>query len=165
MENDALCVLCQQDLDHAACHRLKQFQEFVTSTTEQELRRARETFAQLRKGFVDLQVMTESVEETLEEIRIENDTVADTITRALATAEARRSAVVLALNEGRDLTHDCPVLLSVTGEIDDLADQIAKRVTTLRTSAKDETRKRMTVDVQELRARKLLTCSPFCPHP
>lgn len=155
-ENDAHCILCQQDLDQAARHRLKQFEEFVTSTTEQELRKARATFAQLRHAFIDLKVTTESVEETLKEIRIENGAVADTITGAFATAEARRSAVVLALNEGRELADDCPSLLSVAGEIDDLADQIAGRVTTLRTSANDETRNLMTAEVQELRARKLL---------
>ncbi|EQD32098.1 hypothetical protein B1A_19615, partial [mine drainage metagenome] len=30
-EDGAKCVLCQQDLDHAAAHRLRQFEEFVTS--------------------------------------------------------------------------------------------------------------------------------------
>ena len=155
-ENGEHCVLCQQDLDHAARHRLQQFEAFVTSTTEQELRRARETFAQLRKTFMELKVTTESIDETLKEIGIEHEAVSNTITAALAKAEARRKAVVLALSEGRDLAADCAALLSVAGEADDLAGQIAERVTTLRTSANDETRQRMTAEVQELRARKLL---------
>ncbi|MCK7494454.1 MAG: hypothetical protein MZW92_27180 [Comamonadaceae bacterium] len=50
VENDAHCVLCQQDLDHAAGHRLRQFEAFVASTTERELRQVRETFARLRKS-------------------------------------------------------------------------------------------------------------------
>ena len=36
-EDESKCVLCQQDLDHAAVHRLRQFEEFITSTTEREL--------------------------------------------------------------------------------------------------------------------------------
>ena len=46
-ENGARCVLCQQDLDHAASNRLRQFEAFVVSTTERELREARETSARL----------------------------------------------------------------------------------------------------------------------
>ena len=46
--------------------------------------------------------------------------------------------------------------MSVAREADALAGQIADRVKTLRTSATDETRKHMTAEVQELRARKLL---------
>ena len=156
VENGAHCVLCQQDLDHAARHRLQQFAAFVTSTTEQELRQARETFAQLRKIFIELKVTTESTGETLKEIRIEHEAVSDTITAMLSIAEDRRKAVALALSEGRDLAADCPALMSFAGEADALAGQIAERVKTLRTSATDETRKRMTAEAKELRARKLL---------
>ena len=156
VENGAHCVLCQQDLDHAAQHRLQQFELFVTSTTEQELRQTKETFAQLRKTFTDLKVTTDVVDETLKEIRIDHESVSDTIAAALATAEYRRKAVALALSEDRDLAANCPALMSVAAEVNALADQIAERVKTLRTSATDEMRKRMTAEAQELRARKLL---------
>ena len=156
VENDAHCVLCQQNLDHAARHRLQQFEAFVASTTEQELRQARETLAQHRKTFTDLKATTEAIDETLKEIRIEHEAAADTITAALATAEERRKAVNLALSEAGDLAANCPILTSVAREADALADQIAERLQTLRTSATDETQKHMTSEVQELRARKLL---------
>ena len=156
VENGAHCVLCQQDLDHVACMRLQQFEAFVASTTEQQLREARETFAQLRKNFTDLKVKTESIDEMLEEIRIEHEAVSATIMAALATAEERRKAIALALSQDRDLARDCPALMSVAGEAAGLVAQIAERVTTLRTSATDETRKRMTERAQELRARKVL---------
>ena len=153
-EDGAHCVLCQQDLDHAAGHRLQQFEAFVASTTERELRQVRETFARLRKSFTDLKTTTEAIDETLKEIRIEHEAVADAITAALATNENRRKAVVLALTEDKDLAADCPALVSVAREADALAEQIEARVKTLRTSATDETRKRITAEVQELRARK-----------
>ena len=156
VENDAHCVLCQQNLDHAARHRLQQFEAFVASTTEQELRQARETFAQHRKTFTDLETTTEAIDEALKEIRIEHEAAADTITAALVTAEERRKAVNLALSEDRDLAPDCPVQMSIAHEAEALAGQIAERVKTLRTSTADETRKHMTAEVQELRARKLL---------
>ena len=156
VEDGAHCVLCQQDLDHAARHRLQRFEAFVTSTTEQELRLARETFAQLRDTFNDLKVRTELIEETLKEIRIEHEAVSDTISAALETAETRRTAVVLALSEDRDRAADCPALIPVADDADRLADQIAERLRTLQTSAPDEQRQHMTAEVQELHARRLL---------
>lgn len=83
----ARCVLCQQDLDHAAQHRLQQFEAFVASTTERELREVRETFERLRKSFTHLNTTTEATDEALKEIRIEHQAVADAVTAALATNE------------------------------------------------------------------------------
>lgn len=156
VETGAHCVLCQQDLDHAASHRLRQFEAFVASTMERELRQLRETFEWLRKTFAELKATTEAIDETMKEIRIEHEAVADTVTAALAANENRRKAVVLALTEDKDLPADCPAPASVAREGDTLAEQIAERVKTLRTSATDETKKRMTAEAQELRARKLL---------
>lgn len=156
VEDGARCVLCQQDLDHAASHRLQQFEAFVASTTERELRQVREAFTRLRSSFTDLRTTTEAIDETLKEIRIEHEAVADAVAAALVTNESRRKAVVLALTEDKDLPADCPALVSVARDADALAEQIEARVKTLRTSATDETRKRVTAEAQELRARKLL---------
>lgn len=156
VDDGAHCVLCQQDLEHAAAHRLKQFEAFVASTTERELRRIRENFARLRKAFVELRTTSEAVEETLKEIRIEHEAVADSIAAALAANESRRTAVVAALSDDMDLAADSPDLVSIVRETEALAEEIEARIKMLRTSATDETRKRMTSEVQELRARKLL---------
>lgn len=156
VESGAHCVLCQQDLDLAAGHRLRQFEAFVASTTERELRQCRETFARLRKGFTDLKTTTEAIGETLKEIRIEHEAVADAISDALAKNERRRKSVVLALNEDKDLADDCPALVSVNHEAIVLAGQIETRIKTLRDSATDETRKLISAEAQELRARKML---------
>jgi energy-coupling factor transporter ATP-binding protein EcfA2 len=156
LEDGAQCVLCQQDLDHAAAHRLKQFEEFVASTVESELRQIREAFTRQRKAFADLKTTTEAVEETLKEIRIEHEAVADAISAALGSNEKRRAAILSALTEDKDLAVDCPTLASVTAEVEGLSAQIDERIKTLRTSANDQTRKSMTAEAQELRARKLL---------
>lgn len=156
VENDAQCVLCQQNLDHAATHRLRQFEDFVASTVERELRQIRDNFTRRRKAFTDLKTTTEAVDETLKEIRIEHEAVADAIVAALGTNEKRRAAVVSALTEDKDLTADYPALVAVSSQAEVLAAQIEERIKTLRTSANDETRKHMTAEAQELRARKLL---------
>lgn len=159
VEDGAHCVLCQQGLDHAAVQRLKQFEAFVASTTETELRQIRESFAALRRAFFDLKTVTEGVDETLKEISIENEGVATAVRAALATNENRRNAVVAALVEDKDLAADCPDIALASQEVDALALQIDARIKTLRASATDDTRKRMTSEAQELRARQLLAAN------
>lgn len=156
VEDGARCVLCQQDLDHAAQHRLQQFETFVASTTERELRQDREKFKRLQKNFTELKIKTEAIEETLKEISIEHEATADTIAATFANNESRCKAVVAALSEDKELTTDCPAPISVAREVETLAEQISERVNTLRTSLTDEKRKRMTAELQELHARKLL---------
>jgi len=156
VEEGAHCVLCQQDLEHAAVHRMKQFEAFVASTTERELQRIRENFVRLRKAFTELRTVNEAVEETLKEIRIEHEAIADTIAAALAANEGRRTTVVAALTDDKDLAADSSALVSIVRETEALAKEVEARIKTLRTSATDETRKRMTAEAQELCARKLL---------
>lgn len=156
VEGVVRCVLCQQDIDHEAGDRFRQFEAFVASTTERELRQVRETFTRLQTSFIDLKTTTEAITETLKEIRIEHEAVADAIDAALVTNENCRKAVVLALTEGEDLAVDYPALASVAHEADALAEQIEARVETLRISSTDDTRKSLTAEAQELRGRKRL---------
>jgi energy-coupling factor transporter ATP-binding protein EcfA2 len=155
IEDGAHCVLCQQDLDHAASHRLKQFEEFVVSSTEKELRQLRDSFAQLKKTFINTETATEAIEDMLKEIRIEHEALADTITAALAANENRRKAIVLALAENQDLA-DCPDPVCIAHEADALAEQLQSRIKTLQDSATDEVREPIIAEARELRARKLL---------
>ena len=156
VKDGSRCVLCQQGLDHAAAHRLRQFEAFVASTTERELREAREEFARLRKGFVVLKVMNEAIEETIKEIRIEHEAAADAISTGLATNEKRRKAIVEALTSDKQLAADCPALVPVTGDAEALAEQLEERIKALRDNSHDEAKIRMTMEAQELRARNLL---------
>lgn len=156
VDDGARCVLCQQDIDHAAAHRLKQFEDFVASTVERELRQIREDFARRRKAFADLKTTTETIEETLKEVRIEHEAAADSIVAALASNERRRAAVVLALSDDKDLAPDCPAHVTVTTDAETLSTQIDERMKTLRASSNGQARKSMMAEAQELRARKLL---------
>lgn len=156
VEDGARCLLCQQDFEHAATHRLKQFEAFVASTTERELRQMREIFTRLRKGFNELKTTSVTVEETLKEIRIEHEAVADAIAAALAANENRRKSVVAALTDDKDLVADSPGLVCVVRETEALVVEVEARINALRSNATAETRKRMTAEAQELRARKQL---------
>lgn len=159
VEDAAHCVLCQQDLDHAARHRLKQFEEFVASATERELRQTRESFAKSRRALTELATTTETVDELLTEIRVEHEPLADAIAAALVANENRRKAIALALTENKELSADCPDLVCIAREADALAEQLESRIETLRDGATEEARAPMIAEAKELRARKILAKS------
>jgi hypothetical protein len=56
---ESQCLLCQQDIDHEAADRLKKFEEFVSSTTERELRNLRDRYSQLRNEIVECVIVNE----------------------------------------------------------------------------------------------------------
>jgi len=156
VEDGDHCLLCQQDLDHDARHRLKQFEEFVASTTEKELRETRDIYSRLSKKFTDLMTKSEATDETLKEIRIEHEVVADTIISALINNENRRKAITDALVSDKDIVKDCPSLITVSHIADNLAEQFDERIKTLQSKETDKTIKDLTKKTQELRARKIL---------
>ncbi len=155
-EEGAKCVLCQQDLDHAAAHRLKQFEDFIASTTEKELRQIRDNFASRRNAFTSLKTSTDAAHEAIKELRLEHDSKAEAISAVIAQNEKRRAAVVTALTEDKDLPQDCPAVASASGEAQSVAAEIESRIKSLRESANTETRKKQTDEAQELRARVAL---------
>ncbi len=150
------CVLCQQNLGHEARSVFQRFETFVRSTTEQELQQARDTYKQFHDNFAELNTTTDSVEETLEELRIEHEAMSETITAALKAAEKRRKYILLALAKDRDLEDAYSPPASVADIIDTHSKQITERVETLQTATTDGTCKQLYADAQELRARKLL---------
>ena len=152
----ARCVLCQQDLDHAARHRLETFEAFVASTAEHELREVRDAWVERRSTFTDLEVIPEHVKEILAEVRIEHEALSDAIAAALAAAENRRRTVSLALREDGELAENCPDLKPVAAEVDALATQMLDRVAALQARVTPESQENMTYEAQEFRARKVL---------
>jgi len=155
-EVGAKCVLCQQDLDHAATHRLKQFEEFVVSTTERELRQIRDEFVRRRSAFVSLKTTTDAIDETIKELHLEHETKADAISSATTRNEMRRAAVVVALTENNDLGDNFPALVSASAPAQSIAAEIDARLKSLREAGATDAKKKMTDEAQELRARILL---------
>ncbi len=152
----AQCVLCQQGLDHDASHRLGQFAAFIASTTERELREAHDLLDRQRQAIVALSVRPEAAQDSLKDIRIENEALADRIDAALAAADARRQAITVALEADSDLPNDTPELAPVLADITTLSAQLDQRVKALSGDATAEKRQQLNAEAQELRARVLL---------
>lgn len=156
VEDDAKCVLCQQVIDRVAAKRFKQFKTFIASTAERELRDLVKKYTNLKKEFVECQTHNEAIQEIIKEIRIEDEEFANAVSSALDNNEKRRTKIVDALNDKQDISSDCPELVLISGEVEALAVELEERIKTLSKSAKDEEIKRMTSEVNEFCARKLL---------
>jgi len=156
VDGSAKCLLCQQDIEHATTHRLKRFQEFVMSTAERELRQLRETFTQKRNGFAALTTRTDAVGETLAEIRLDHEAVADQIEAAIAQNEKRRAAVVAALGNNTDLAAECPNLAISSQLAERVAQNIDARIKSLKDPEAEVKRKTIAAELRELDARALL---------
>lgn len=152
----AQCVLCQQGLDRDASHRLGQFAAFIASTTERELRDARELHDRQRKAIAALVVRPEAVQDTIKDLSIENEALVGRIDAALAAADARRQAVMAALETDSELPQDNPAVASVLPDITTLSAQLDERVKALSGDATAEKRKQLNAEAEELRARVLL---------
>jgi hypothetical protein len=155
-EDRSRCLLCQQDLTYEAALRLQQFEEFITSGTERELRQIREDFGRRRDIFTSLRTATDVATEAIKELRLEHDAKAELVSTAIVQNEKRRVAVVAALMEDKDLPQDFPALAQASGEVQSITIEIDARIKSLRESASTEARKKLTNEARELRARVAL---------
>ncbi|NLX26528.1 MAG: AAA family ATPase [Lentisphaerae bacterium] len=156
VENNARCVLCQQELDHQTIHRLKQLESFVVSTAERQLRERKGAFEQLYKTIADLKIKDDPTKETLTELSIEHSALSDHMSAALENNERRRKSIVNSLDSGTDIDTACPALVFAASKAEELVVQLEKRIETLRGESAHEAKEQLLVEAQELRARKLL---------
>lgn len=155
-EEGAQCVLCQQQLGHAGVHRFQQFQAFVVSKTEGELRELRETYARQRKAFVDLNITSEAVDDALKEVALDQEATAIEVHEAITANEKRREAVAACLAGNGLLPRDLAEVIPMAAKITTLVAQLEGRIKALRAAVNKEAEKKVLAEAQELRARKLL---------
>ena len=157
VDGSAICVLCQQEIRPDAAERLKNFEAFVTSPTEQELRGLRERFSKLRRGFTDLRTSSEIIESILAELAIDHETLVAEVRGAIDSNELRRIAVANALTDDVDIAPDRPAVAAASPAVQALQEQLEGRITAL--GAKDVVaeRKKLTAEIEDLKARMLLS--------
>lgn len=156
VEDGAKCLLCQQDLDRAAAHRLRKFEEFVTSSTERELQTLREGFRSRRNTVAALKTSTEAATEAIADLQLDHGEAASAIAKAIAQNEDRRIAIVKALTEHSDLPTDCPGLATASALAVNVASEIDARLKSLREAATEDKQEAMAAELRELDSRLLL---------
>ena len=155
-DDGAKCVLCQQDLDHSAAHRLMLFKEFVASTTELELQQIRKSFSERRSVFTSLRTTSDAIAEAIKELRLEHDATADIISDALLQNERRRLAIASALVDNKELDDELPLLALAAEQVQSIVAELEARIRALGAVGNTEVRKALADEAQELRARILL---------
>lgn len=155
-EDEARCVLCQQDLDHAAAERLVKFEAFVQSAVERDFQEARKAYAEQYKAFEGLEPEPKFVTEIINEVRIENDDLADVIQGSIAEAVARREVVITALGKKTGMPDGLPEYNSVTGQVETVIAQLDKRGEELVKTASPEQTAKIKAELLELQARQKL---------
>lgn len=157
VDTEARCVLCQQDVEADAAERLQSFETFVTSPVEQELRDLRERYSRLRRAFNDLKTSTEAVEATLTELAIDHAALVADVRSAIEANERRRTAVTSALADDVDIAADRPDITVASLAVQALQGQLEGRIAALGAQDVAAERKKITGEIQELKARKLLS--------
>lgn len=156
VDDGARCLLCQQDINHEVAHRLTQFAAFVASTTERELAERQSALEAKRRTLVELIVQTEASTETVKELCIEHDKLATAIEQAAISLDARRQAVIVALERNAPLRDGLPPLATIHAQVALLASQLDERIVALSGETGTEKKKAMQAELQELNARLLL---------
>ena len=154
-EDDARCVLCQQHLEPDATKRLLRFEAFVTSTAERDVRTARSFFERLHKDLENLIVSDSGTEDSLGDLRIEDEELAQAVANTLSLAAQRRTSIIEALANG---THpgELADLPSNAKEVEMLADQLTLRAEGLRKGTSESQKEALAAELDELKARQTL---------
>ena len=154
-DDGARCVLCQQHLEPDTTRRLTLFEEFVTSAAEREVRTARDAFERLHREFENLVVSSSGTDDSLRDLRIEDEDLAEAVANTLSLAAQRRTVIIEAL---ANCTHpgELADLPSNAMEVEMLADQLTVRAEGLGKGTSESQKEALAAELDELKARQTL---------
>lgn len=155
-ELDSRCVLCQQELNEEAAHRLQQFGEFDSSTAQGEHDRATDEYDQKRKHIEEAVVLDEQAVEALEEIKLDDVDLSNVIRACLETAESRREKIKAAMTEGLVIPEQSPAQPFDIRILTDYIESLDDRIRELREADYGEVILKLSSELSELEARAVL---------
>jgi len=155
-EDAARCLLCQQDLKPDAITRLKQFETFVKSIAEAELKIAKDKYLRLLHDLEEFKITNDATNAAIKEIHIDDEEMADAVNNTLTNAEIRRSKIVDSLRKLQILPSDLPDYASISDTIQKLIEQTKLRVQGLQKQADPSQKEKISNEVTELKARETL---------
>lgn len=154
-DDRALCVLCQQQLEHVTARRLTRFEQFVTSNAERSVREAKDYYERLYGEIVRLKVADESIEESIRELRLEDVSLADAVENTMSLAVERRKFIIEALANCTD-PGEISEFSSNAMDVETLADQLEVQAKCLRKGTTDDEKEDLAAELEELEARQSL---------
>lgn len=154
-DEGALCVLCQQRLEQVTARRLTKFEQFASSDAEKKVRQTKDFCERLYSEIEYLNVSGESVEESIEDLRLEDEGLANAVEKTIKLAVDRRKLIIESLQNNSN-PGEIPDLPSYTKKVETLAEQLALQAENLRKGTIEDEKKTLAAELEELRARQLL---------
>ena len=152
----ALCVLCQQELETSAKDQLRLFEEYVQSDAQQELREATDDYQRQIETIGGLVFSNGSTNSVIDELRIENEELAESLKDELAQAETRREVVLDALKTGKQIPSSIPTYAPHSSKMEAEAQALRDRARILLQTHEQNSRETLEQELQELEARQTL---------
>ena len=154
-EKDTRCVLCQQIIMPETAKRMKQFEDFIISTSEREFQAAKQAYRNIVTSLNDLTVTDSNVEQDLEELQIADESLATKVSNILSTAEQNRVRLITALENDSNKPNTIE-LVSAIQEVESVAKQCSARSEALRQGLSDSEKQELISELNELTARVVL---------
>ncbi len=155
-EDDAKCLLCQQQLRGTSPDRLKRFEEFIKSTLQKQLDQARSHYANLRQGIETLAFQRDTTDFSLEELRIDSEQLGTLVDTGFRQAKERHTQVLRALTNGDPLPEGLPILTLDADAVAEQSTALRQRATEVLRSTDQETKERLSKELRELEDRSTL---------
>ena len=159
-DEDAKCLLCQQELRGASPDRLKRFEEFISSTLQQQLDQARSRYASLYQVIETLTVRDDTTNSSIEELRIDSEQLAAAVDAGIRQADELRAQVLRTLAEGDASPGALPELVLDAEAVTEQANALRQRADELVKNTGLEVKKQLSKELRELEDRSTLGEKP-----
>ena len=152
------CVLCHQPLGPEASERLKRFQEFVSGTLSEAAELAEKKVAQAEETLPDITIFSsENWDSQLEQIRIRDENLADSLMKFKDSAEKRHSlAVKLLRGDAAKIDLEAEKITPLTSELSSLSEKLSAEQKEILHAGDEEYKIKLENELYELTDRKLL---------
>lgn len=155
-DDDARCVLCQQELQGDARRRLRNFEEFVKDEATATAQEAREKLLKAKQQIEDASLRTSVYGPVVREMAIDDKAVAASVRRTVVDLRLRRRDILRALQSAK--WEPIKGLLGLAkDEFDQAIQALKNREEQLLKSADPEKRKELQSELQELEDRVWLS--------
>ncbi len=155
-EPDARCVLCQQELQDDGVQRLRRFQEFLNSAVQRDHDKAASEYDERREQIAEAVLLDSAATEVIDELQLDDASLADATRLCLEAAEARRTAVTKALAEQLPCPDSLPTNPLKKDALTVYTNGLRDRAKELRESGQPDALALIERELHELEARKIL---------
>ncbi|OAJ33117.1 hypothetical protein A0O36_02689 [Piscirickettsiaceae bacterium NZ-RLO1] len=148
-DDNALCVLCLQNLNTDAIDRLKQFNYFIISSTEKEFKDSRNKYSKHYKDFENINFYSDIIDD----VKIENQELANEIKLNFSSANEIHSCIINDLKAKNGPSIELSGYNSITSKVSELVNQLNNRINNLQQNNTLDKKSEIESQLRELNSR------------